>query len=73
MSARSFGKAEIRRVKSIKKIIRLKTYEHVSIGQRCYVNIDDYDIDGYYVVKQVGLKCRANGKVQASVVLEDYS
>lgn len=53
MAARQFGKAEIKRTSKVKVTLSFTTREHVKIGQRCYVKIDDFNIDGYYLVKKV--------------------
>jgi hypothetical protein len=73
MSARSFGKAEIRRLESIKTNVCFKTYENVSIGQRCYVNILDFNVDGHFLVKKVSNNFKTNGKVLSTVYLEAIS
>lgn len=71
MSARSFGRAEIKRVKSITANVRLKTYEMAAIGQRCFVSIEDYDIYGYFLVTKAQAKCLTSGKVQYTLDMEE--
>jgi len=71
MSARAYGRAEIKRVKSIKAKVHFQTYEKANIGQRCHVRIDDYDIDGYFLVTKAGMKCLTSGKVRYSLDLEE--
>ena len=71
MTARAYGRAEIKRVRSITRSISFQTSEKAAIGQRCYVNISDYNIDGFYLVKRVQAKCMTEGKVINTVSLEE--
>ena len=71
MTARAFGRAEIKRVKSIKAKIRLSTYEKANIGQRCYVKDIAYGIDGYFLVTRAQAKCQTIGTVLYTLELEE--
>lgn len=58
LGARQFGKAEIRRKSEQKRLVKFKTREDVTIGQRCYLNIvvsdekkGDWNIVGYFLVR----------------------
>ncbi|MGF9711711.1 hypothetical protein [Paenibacillus naphthalenovorans] len=60
MSARQFGKAEIKRKSTDRRIITLSTYEDVKVGQKCNVDIlvndpikGDWDVRGSFLVSSV--------------------
>lgn len=72
LSARQFGKAEIRRKAAQKRIVQLTTREQVSIGQRCELDIvaDTWNIAGYFVVLSVDTSVTLADEVR-SVTLEE--
>ena len=72
LSARQYGKAEIRRKATSKRIVQLTTREEVSIGERCELNIvvDEWDIQGYFVVQSVDTSVTPADEVR-SVTLEE--
>lgn len=72
LSARQFGKAEIKRKAAEKRIVQLTTREDVTIGQRCKLNIvvDTWNIVGYFVVASVDSTITPADEVR-SVTLEE--
>ena len=73
LETRGYGKAEIQRRKSIKRTVRLKTYEKVWIGQRHYVKDADYDVDGFYLATKVSVNFPTVGRPLFSVTLEEIA
>ncbi len=71
MTARAYGRAEMKRVKSIKRSLSFQTSEKVAIGERCYTHIPDYGIDGFYLVTRVQIKCKTDGKVVYTLNMEE--
>lgn len=69
MVARQYGKAEVKRAGTMKTYVSLATREPVRVGQKCYVKIDEYHIDGQFLVTSVTTQYHLNDKV-SSVELE---
>jgi hypothetical protein len=60
LSARQYGKAEIKRKSTEKRIVNLSTREDAKIGQRCYLNIvvndpvkGNWNVVGYFLVTAI--------------------
>ncbi|WP_026478264.1 hypothetical protein [Alkaliphilus transvaalensis] len=70
MAARQFGKAEIRRHSKVKTYLKFSTREEVKIGQRSYIKIDEYGINGNFLVTQVSTEITPSDIIRG-VVLEE--
>jgi hypothetical protein len=72
LSARKFGKAEIKRVSKDKRIVSFATREKVALGERCrmYVKETDWDIDGYFLVTSVSTAITAKDELR-SIEMEE--
>lgn len=69
-TARQFGKAEIKRRSKPKTFISFTTREDMKIGQKCYVSIPEYNIDGSFLVLSVNTNITPSDTVR-SVELEE--
>ncbi len=70
MAARQYGKAEIRRHSKVKTYLKFSTKEDIKIGERCFVKIDEYDVNGYFLVTQVNTEINPSETVRG-VELEE--
>ena len=73
MSARAYGRAEIKRVRSIKQVIRFRTFDVVKIGQRHYVKEDTFGVEGYFLTTKVNMIFGTDGKVLFNPTMEAIS